>query len=171
MVPGDHVSRSFWIRNASEHNADLTIAIRGSDFSAAAAPESLWVTAAIAEQAPAPAPGAQDRVILAMPSMGESSSQKITVTVGLSKEARNVMQERSVPVQFEVMLAESVPSGDRSRDVPLAETGPVPAVEAPLANTGFTGAWIAALGASMIAGGGLAVMRNRRRSRAYRRSL
>lgn len=168
IVPGEQVSRSFWIRNGSETRADLAVAIKGKEFNTAAAPESLWITAAVADQAVVPGPGAHDRVVLAMPAMGAAHSQKITVTVGLGAEARNVMQQQSAPVQFEVMLTESVPSADMGRGVPLADAGNQikPAIESPLANTGFTGVWIAALGTSLMVGGGLAVMRNRRKTSA-----
>lgn len=171
LVPGAQVSRSFWIRNSSEYRADLSISIRGREFSAAAAPESLWITAAVAEQEQAVGPGlgAHDRVVLAMPYMGGAAhSQEISVTVGLGEEARNVMQEQLTPVQFEVVLTESVASKHTGREVPPAETGTLleQAVESPLANTGFAGVWLASLGTSLILGGGLAVIRNRRRTSA-----
>jgi LPXTG-motif cell wall-anchored protein len=168
LVPGAHVSRSFRIRNGSEHGAELSISIRGREFSAAAAPESLWITAAVAgqEQAAEPGLGAHDRVVLAMPEMVAGQGQKITVTVGLGGDARNVMQEQLAPVQFDVVLTESVPSMDSGREVPPTEAGTrlEQAVESPLANTGFAGTWLATLGTSLIVGGGLAVIRNRRRT-------
>lgn len=170
LVPGAQVSRSFWIRNGSEHSAELAIAIMDGELSSAAAPGSLWIKAAVAgqEQGAGPGQAAQERVILAMPSMNAAHSQRITVTVGLGGEARNVMQEQSAPVQFEVRLTEAVPSMDGGRQVPVEERADLrgPDAESSLSDTGFGGLWLAVLGASLIVGGWIAVMRNRSTSDA-----
>ncbi|MDQ0673704.1 hypothetical protein QFZ36_001265 [Pseudarthrobacter siccitolerans] len=164
LVPGDQVSRSFWVRNGSGYNADLAVGIDGEVLSPAASPASLWVIASVGESS-ARVPGAsgEDRLILAMPAMGAAESQKITITVGLGDQAANVMQEQAIPVQFRVNMTESSlqasPTGPDGSVRHTGGEGPQPG--APLANTGLIGLWIATLGASLVAGGWLAVTRSR----------
>jgi LPXTG-motif cell wall-anchored protein len=147
----------------------LAIAVSGGELSSAAAPQSLWVTASTGEAAePQAGGGTEDRLVLAMPSMGVAQSQRITVTVGLGEEAPNAMQQQAAPVRFEIRMTESVPQAAPSGpDTP----GHRPSFQGPraaslLADTGLTGMWVAALGASLVAGGWLAVIRSRRKKNA-----
>lgn len=168
LVPGDQVSRTFWVRNGSGYSADLAVAVDGEDLSPVAAPGSLWVTAAADSAASVTGRTEENGVILSMPAMDAAQSQRITVTVGLGEQAPNAMQQQATPVRFQVNVVESLPQKPVTDP---AAPGHLPDARGPgsgmpLADTGFMGPWIVALGASLVAGGWLAVTRSRSRKTA-----
>jgi hypothetical protein len=162
LVPGDQVSGSFWVRNGSPDHADLTLSVIGSGQIPAPAGEDLWISAT-ADRAPSQATGGEGRVVLRVPGMEATESRKVTITVGLNKDATNALQGQSAAVAFQVRMNQSVTPavpGDRQ-----AFSGDDPGGPG-LAYTGFPGFWPVIPAMALIMGGTLALIRTRSNNRA-----
>jgi hypothetical protein len=70
----------------------------------------------------------------------------------------NGMQQKVIPMRFQVTLRQSVTS---QRSEEEFRNPAAPQADQPLADTGLTGLWIAALGASFLSSGWLAVSKSR----------
>ncbi|WP_104138078.1 hypothetical protein [Arthrobacter sp. ZGTC131] len=164
LVPGDQVSGTFWVRNGSRDRADLSVSVIGSDPAPVTAGQDLWISAT-SEPAPSQQTGADGAVVLRVPRMEATESRKVTITVGLNKDATNALQGQSRAVAFQVRMSHSV--------IPGASVGPGDPKALPdnpdqagLAYTGLAGFWPVIPALAMIAGGTLAVLRVRANKKA-----
>lgn len=164
LVPGDQVSGTFWVRNGSPHRADLSVSVIGGSPAPAAAGEDLWISAT-SEPLPSQQAGAEGTVMLRVPRMAATESRKVTVTVGLSKDATNALQGQSTAVAFQVRMSQSI-NPDVSADPGDPRAMPVSPGLAGLAFTGLSGFWPVIPALAMMAGGTLAVVRTRANKRA-----
>lgn len=160
LVPGNQVSASFWVQNASTDPADLLVALASDEVSQDG--DGFWLRATTDIAGAVPTDDAAAGM-LSLATMPAQEAQKITVTVGLHETAGNNTQDMTIPVAFEVRLTQSIPTQVSAPVV--GEDQPQSSPNSPfgsLADTGFTMMWILGAGATLAAAGLLAVAWSRR---------
>jgi len=115
-VPGDRETVSFWVRNQSDDNALLDVAILGSSIDTLMETGDLSVTVAAASGGGSSTTTTGRHELLTSRAVRPGQTERIDVTVALDPASTNESQVTALDLRFEVRLTQASTVPDDSAD-------------------------------------------------------